>query len=178
MNYIRGAIDALKMDTKSKLIGLCVGLVVLMLKPLANVLSMTYFYSKFTWIVLLATIFFGVSLIVDLADKKYNEGKENKQKKQKRLQNQQRLEKYLLNLTSRKKAIILKMYHNRHHRDYASVNDSDVLDLLIHDVILPTNKKKLVDILGRDNEYNEVQELFLLSPRVVRMLDENKEYFN
>ena len=70
------------------------------------------------------------------------------------------------------------MYRNYHHRDYVSVNDSDALDLLMHNVILPTKVTQRVDILGRENEYNELQELFILAPRVVQIIDMHKEKFN
>ncbi|MCH9393591.1 hypothetical protein GIX83_02340 [Lactobacillus reuteri] len=181
MDYIKQAMDALKMDTKSRLIGLSAGIIVLLLKPFAKVLSMTYFYNKFTWIVVLITIFFVASLVIDLVNRWYDKkrvDKENKRKRSERLQKQRQFENYIFNLSGRKRRIIHDMYRNYHHRDYVSVNDSDALDLLMHNVILPTKVTQRVDILGRENEYNELQELFILAPRVVQIIDMHKEKFN
>lgn len=181
MDYIKGVIEALKMDTKSKSIGFFVGLIILLLKPFSKELNMTYFYNRFTWIVVLITIFFAVSIAVDFVEAKYNKrekDKKNAKRKNAELQKQQRFEYYVLGLKGRKRRIVRDMYRNYHHRDYVSVNDSDALDLLLHNVIIPTKNSKRVDIYGKEREYNELQELFILAPRVVQIIDKNKEKFN
>ena len=181
INYIKGAMEALKMDTKSKIIGLFAGIIILALKPFAKILSMTCFYSKFTWVVVLVVVFFTASLIVDLIqkwhDKKQLDDKD-KQKKLEKIRQQKQFENYIFGLKGRKRSIVHNMYRNYHHRDYVSVNDSDVLDLLRHGVILPTKTTKRVDIMGRQNEYNELQELFILAPQVVQIIDNNGDKFD
>ena len=181
MTYIREAIEAVKMDTKSKIIGLVTGLVVLFLKPFARLLSMTYFYNKFTWAVVLVTIFFAVSLCIDLEEKQRNKrerNREDKKKREKEVRKQQQFLNYVLGLKGRKWRIVRNMYANHHHRNYVSVNDSDTLDLIMHNVILPTKNTQRVDSFGKEREYNELQELFILAPRVVQIIDENKKQFD
>lgn len=181
MEYIKGALETLKTDTHIRVVLFISCIILLILRPCDGYLNMSWFYNKFTWAIIIITILLFSSLIVDFIKQKYEERCISRKKiRDKALEEHKRLqlEYYLFSLKGRKRRIVLDMYRNHHHRDYVSVNDSDTLDLVLHDVILPTKTTQRADIYGNEQELNELEGLFLLSPKVVQLIGNNKARFD
>lgn len=177
MEYIKAVLEALKLNAKDRFIMSIFGCLLLLGIPFERVLHVEWFYKKFTWIIVFMTLFFIATLIGDLFEYKQKEIEKQRaidEKKAKKLREQLKYKNYVLSLGGRRKAIVHAMYRNEGHRDYLSIHDSDVLDLLGHEVIVPTNKTRIVNHYGMSIEHGEVQELFILAPRVVQIIKESQ----
>lgn len=177
MEYIKAVLEALRLNAKDRFIMSIFGCLLLLGIPFERVLHVEWFYKKFTWIIVLLTLFFIATLIGDFFENKQKEIEKQRsidEKKAKELSEQLKYKNYVLTLDGRKKSIVYIMYQNEMHRDYLSVHDSDVLDLLGHEVIISTNKTQIVDHYGKTIEHNELQELFILAPRVVQIIKESQ----
>lgn len=178
MEYIKAVLETLKLSIKDRFILSLFGILVLLAIPFEGTLHLEWFYRKFTWLIVLLTMFFIATLVGDFFESKQRELEEKRVSEQaqaKKHEEQLRYKAYVLGLEGRKKAMVYAMYQNDMHRNYLSIYDSDVLDLLGHEVILPTSKRQIVAHFGKTTvENKEIQELYILAPRVVQIIEESQ----
>lgn len=66
IEYLKTFLEALSMKPKTKFVGVVFGIVLLCLKPFLIQYNMNWFYNKFSWIIILITLFFAASLTIEV----------------------------------------------------------------------------------------------------------------
>lgn len=134
---------------------------------------MNWFYNKFSWIIILITLFFAASLTIEVIIEvcEWSKNKYNKWKAERNY------EKYILGLSDKKLAIVKKLYANEHHQGYLRENDTNVIELVNMDVIMELNN----EIIVRESQVEDINDpefLFVLQPSALQIIEKNSKGFN
>lgn len=65
MEYIKAVLETLKLSIKDRFILSLFGILVLLAIPFEGTLHLEWFYRKFTWLIVLLTMFFIATLVGD-----------------------------------------------------------------------------------------------------------------
>lgn len=176
MLNVKAIISILKLSIKEHFILYFFAFLMLMGNLFEKALHLEWLYNNSAWIIPLLTLFFIAILTGEFLESRQREFAEKKFFKKvhwKTHHKQSQYKNYILNLKGRKKTIVYFMYESDRHRGYLNIYDSDVLDLLGHEVIIPPSKRILVDHYSKVIKHNEVQQLFILAPMAVQIIEEN-----
>ena len=172
IEYLKTFLEALSMKPKTKFVGVIFGIVLLCLKPFLIQYNMKWFYNKFSWIIILITLFFAASLTIEVIVEVYEWGR-NKYNKRKV---ERDYEKYILGLSDKKLAIVKKLYANEHHQGYLRQNDTNVIELVNMYVIMQLNN----EIIVRESQVEDINDpefIFVLQPPALHIIEKNSEKF-
>lgn len=156
------------MKPKTKLIGFVFGIMILCLKPLLIQYNMTWFYNKFSWVVVLSTLFFASSLIVEIfrwIKEKYDQWSINKN-----------YQDYIIELSGEKLEIVRKLYNAPHHQGYLRQNDTNVIELYNKYVIVQLSNQVVVKERYVE-DINDPEFLFVLQPAALHVIEKNPKKF-
>lgn len=167
MGYVKALLEILDLKTKSRAILFIFGLALLLLKPILVPYNMIWFYKKFSWIIILATLFFGATLIADLTNYVIS-----KYKTRKSIKTQ---DDYILNLSGRKLQIVKEIYEGEGRAAKFRVNDTDLRELVFRNVILQAMEEYAV--YPSEENLSNPPMYFLLQPRTLELIEQNPDFF-
>ena len=190
--YFKAILEALHLSI-SKRISITIGLGgFILIKFGADFFQRKKFFDFWTALLTLIMILTLVTAFADIYDNKKKakdaEIKKISEKRQKDKEhnlkviqdrlNEARYRKYILTLSGRKLEMVKKLYLNEHGRGFLPDVDVNTTDLLLHNVIISTNKGKYVTVPSGDlDEQHEKYHLYVLTPQAKKVIDNNYEKF-
>lgn len=185
INWIKAGMEALNFNISRKIAVAISSILLLTVKLIINLNQKQNYFDIWFWILLILALFSFSTAMADYYDQKKKLEKESierrkrkekvvfdkEEKIRKKKLKSERFERYLMNLSTTQIQIVSSVYYAPHKREYLSDNDSDVVDLVAHNVLLMTSRMNYFDeYINGYSERNDPRHVYIFTPQMTEIM--------